>query len=220
MCLKEYGVQTFRKYKFQKPEWKHYKKDSIKNFKVQKSLISNAGKGVFAKKEFQSEDFLMYYYGEPMEEWVAEAIDDENCTSVALNLPRLGKCCYRGIYNTLGVFINSAIKDKDANVEFVIDRSQINHKDKIIYGEKLIYCRVKPNVTIKPGDELLLFYGPYFWKNFKHKDDKYCCICVSIDPKPSHICIKCNSAFHKNCLTSEKPNLYKQKKTFMCFNCL
>ncbi len=229
MCFSDIGVQTFRNYDFNHSKWIHYQDDTKKNFIVKKSNIQNAGDGLFLAKKSKTiiqALKLFDYQGEPLEQWYYEALEYEDniFTGVKINIPKIGNCIFRGIPNTLGVKINAAMKEQDANVEFVIDFTKINHKTKTIDGDGLISIYKKPHCIIKPGDELLLYYGKQFWKNHKNHKEAYCVICISFDSHLKNrivLCDGCDLGYHERCLlkfnNNKKEHIPKGK--WFCFHC-
>ncbi len=226
MCFEETGIKKFRQFLFEHSKWISYTQE--KKFIVKKSLILNAGRGVFLKKSSKPEtsgSVICSYFGEPLEQWYYEAIEckTNNYTGIKIKHPRLGVCIWRGIDKTLGVYINDAMKEKDANVEFVINWNEIDFKNKIIKGDNFINICVKKNCTIQPGDELLLFYGKNFWKFLKKTNEPFCCLCISLKSEKKNVmllCDGCNVGFHQECLF--KYNGRKEiipKGDWFCFNC-
>ncbi len=219
MCFKELGLSTIRRYNVVRPaNWKHFRHEPT--FKVKKSSISNAGKGVFLSSNanpLNGSDFVTFYQGEPIETWQYEAIDHgDNLTGIKIKLPKIGAIVWHGIEKTLGCCINSSLRDRDANVEFVINSSRINHKQKSIDCSRLIEVRVKPNHQIMPGEELFLFYGPDFWKHFKTRYDPFCVVCIEFSGK-FLFCCKCGLGFHLKCLAKKNERITNKK--WLCIHC-
>ncbi len=222
MCFEDFGVEYFRNYKFLNKEWTSFKNDDP-NFIVKKSSIPNSGNGLYLRtKTLKPGQKILTYQGEPLETWQYEALDFSNeiYNGVTINIPKLGKCVWKGIPKTMGTYINSVMKDKDANVEFVLDFSQINHKLKTIHPYLVsIYTKKE----IKPGEELFLYYGSDFWKIFKNRNEKYCVLCISFDSHLKNLmllCDGCGHGFHEKCLL--KHNHKKEripKGNWFCFNC-
>lgn len=220
MCFQDIGVKKFRLLRFVHSQWIHYKIEN-NNFKVKKSNIKNAGFGLFAKTNIKKNEKILNYQGEPLEQWYYEALEHKESifTGVKINIPKIGNCVYRGIPNTLGVFINSVLKENDANVEFIIDYNKI--KKETINGDGLISIYTKKE--IKKGEELFLFYGKDFWKNHETHKEEYCLLCISFDSHLKNLmllCDKCNNGFHERCLEKHLGKKQKiPKGKWFCFNC-
>ncbi len=220
MCFKEYGVNYFRNYKFEKTPWIL---NENKNLLIKKSSIINAGNGLYSKIKIQSGTKILSYQGEPLERWQYEALEKSDIyTGVKLSLPKIGICIWRGVATTMGTYINSTMKEKDANVEFIIDTTQIDYKKKIIKAG-LVNIFVKPDCEIKPGQELFLFYGSDFWKYFKNRNEPYCILCISFDSHKKNLmllCDNCGHGFHEKCLLKHNHKKEKiPKEDWFCFNC-
>ncbi len=215
-----YGVESFRKYRFvqQKTILAATIEAHKRGFVVKKSLIPNAGNGVFCgKKSFDGGLVIMNYIGEPMEKWIYDAIEvvDELFTGITFKT-KIGNGVWRGIPRTLGASINSSMHEKDANVEFIVNHAAIDSKTKTLFGANFMQIRVKEGYTIRPGEELLLYYGSNFWKDFKAHKETFCAICLlyySNKSDPMYLCDgRCLKGFHAQCLI-------KLHLTLPCSNC-
>ena len=223
--LSVFGITQFAGLRFH-PSY-FVKSQKNENVEIRTSNIKNAGNGVFATTLLEGGKnglYLMDYQGEPLQEWIYDAIEikDFVFTGVTFQHP-LEKDLHgiwRGIPNTLGPTINSVTsRSHDANVEFRIDYSKMNIKKSTFEGVGFVEIWIKPRKTIQPGEELLLYYSPSFWKQYTKKlQEDYCCVCLlysSVKSNPLYLCDSCCNGFHLNCLIEQKQNQCntKQSKT-------
>lgn len=222
MCYEYTGVTKFKNFKFiTNRQWKD---EDSQYLIVQKSSIPNAGLGLFTTKklEYSPNKPLLIYYGEPLEPWYYNAIENHNHIFVGVDfeIKNVGLGVWRGIYKTLGTYINSTDSKEKANVELILDYSCVNHKYKFIRDD-FVKIYVKKDIIIQPGEELFLYYGDKFWELFNHQDESHCCICLkyhSIEQDPMFLCDSCNNGFHKNCLLKLNHSL-PSEDTWNCNNC-
>ncbi len=227
MCQSFFGIESFRNYKFIPAKWDQ--QNELTKFEIKKSHIVNAGNGVFAKQLIKYTPIpIMHVHGEPMESWKYNALDikDEIYTGINFNFSSsIGKGVWRGIPHTLATSINSTFKENEANVEIAFNSKSIDVSRKEIDEFNFVNVYVKKNCVIKPQDELLLYYGPNFWKYFKKTKYIYCCICLhSNSVKKNKIVLcdgsNCNLAFHEICyLKHTQKKIDLAMEFFYCLHC-
>ncbi len=221
MCFTIFEVVKFRECIFKPVELKEQDSNSTEGVEVKKSNIPNAGNGVFATKELSG--YLFDCIGEPVEAWRyhSTSVPDHIYTGIDIELDNMIPFVWRGVPHTLGATINSSLDESDSNVEFVINEQCI--ESKIFHAEGFVQIHTKR--TIQPGEELLLYYGEKFWKNYKQEEEEaYCAICLELHSTETDVMFLCDSClmgYHTLCLEKlNKPIPDESHESWLCFNCL
>lgn len=236
-CLKCFGVTEFSGFQFQSASWISAEIESHRlRLELRRSTIVDAGLGVFALTRFitgPSGQFLCNYAGEPVQEWIYDAIEDDdrqNYAGVRFQIKNLQPGIWRGIANTLGPSFNAAKHSRQAQLELRIDPSKVDHQQHIFKAEGFVQVWIKGNTIVEIGDELLLFYSKLFWRELETRSletrEPYCVLCLlfhSTRIDPMFLCDQCNHGFHLHCLKrwneSNIPNDTNSEKKWYCINC-
>lgn len=129
-----------------------------KNLKVDTSTIPNAGKGLFAKKEYDVDDYICKFTG--------DYIDADELKRRDIGGARSAYFIYIDDDTTLDVY-NSKCFAKYANDAegFKKIRGKRNNAA-LTQSGKTIYIRAIKHIN--PGDEIFVGYGKDYWDNIKH----------------------------------------------------
>lgn len=135
-------------------KWKFLEDDLV----IKKSLIQEAGKGVFTKVDIEKEEIITEFTGEKISHTVALArfILKESHSLLYLN-------------KTYSI---DSLKDKECIATYINDANGpvklpgIKNNATIIVARGRLFVIAKRK--IKPGEELFVNYGINYWKAFKH----------------------------------------------------
>ena len=139
------GTRCKRKVCIGKPECSLHRKD----LQIKKSTIPNAGKGLFAKRDFKKNEVIGKYTGERV---TAKQLQDRCGYSTAPYGLQVGNrifdsACDRGIMSL-------------ANAK----REMANANAKIVNKGTDSGANVRATKSIKKGDEIYVHYGSTYWK--------------------------------------------------------
>lgn len=122
--------------------------------KVKASAVAGAGQGVFATQDFKKNKKINIYVGENLDRDVLDARYGEGATPSPYAMEGAGDveyidaACRRGLASIINATKGTG---KQANVRFGVDAN----------NNVAVYTRRR----IKKGDELLVSYGPAYWKS-------------------------------------------------------
>jgi SET domain-containing protein len=127
------------------------------DFEIKKSGIKGIGKGLFALRSIKRGDTIGPYTG--------VIVDDDTCCTEP----------YASSHYTLWVCKDCNIVAEGENASYT---RYINHSDKpnarFVVSTRWKKARVEALKRIRPGEEIFLDYGPYFWETvgISKKDGK------------------------------------------------
>ena len=134
--------------------WTHLKKEE--GLRIKQSKVAEAGKGLFAEKEFKKGETIALYTGD----WVA--VDDEAGGAYALQVSKTKIIDAARTNAGPGRWANDPRgTGRRANAE-------------LRYSAKNKVGSVAAKQKIKKGDEVLVSYGRQYWKDKKKQEEEEC----------------------------------------------
>lgn len=151
----------------------YLKKDSdYLDLEVKQSMIPNAGKGLFALKDFEPDDIIAEFRGPVVDSNIIEdkIFDDE------INLVYLNEN-YSILCRSIAGFCNDCIKfpEKMTKEEYQnwVECEEIDTHSDCKYNAFIDIRKNKAFLVatqeIKPGEEIHIYYGFYYWDPFFKK---------------------------------------------------
>lgn len=238
-CLEYFGVKQFGGYQFCPGPWLAAQTEARSlGLEIRQSSLLNAGVGVFAMKRFiagPSGQLLCSYAGEPMQEWIYDAIvtdSKEHYSGILFDVKfsSLSRGIWRGIECTLGASFNAAKHARQAQLELRMDLSKIDHKHRCFNAEGFMQIWLKADTVIEVGEELLLYYSKCFWQRLQQRQmeatEEHCVLCLlfhSTRCDPMFLCDHCGQGFHLQCLkqwlAADAPDANNSESSWYCHNC-